>query len=49
MIARLTGTLAETTVEGAIIDVAGVGYLVQASARTICTVINGMVTRGHRA
>src|SRR5829696_7662996 len=35
MIARLTGTLAETTAEGAIIDVGGVGYLVQASARTL--------------
>ena len=35
MIARLTGTLAETAAEGAIIDVGGVGYLVQASARTL--------------
>jgi len=35
VIARLTGTLAETTAEGAIIDVGGVGYLVQASARTL--------------
>jgi Holliday junction DNA helicase RuvA len=35
MIARLTGTLAETTAEGAIIDVGGVGYLIQASARTL--------------
>jgi Holliday junction DNA helicase RuvA len=35
MIARLSGTLAETTAEGAIIDVGGVGYLVQASARTL--------------
>jgi Holliday junction DNA helicase RuvA len=35
MIARLTGKLAETGADGAIIDVAGVGYLVQASARTL--------------
>jgi Holliday junction DNA helicase RuvA len=35
MIARLTGTLAEITAEGVIIDVGGVGYLVQASARTL--------------
>jgi len=35
MIARLSGILAETTAEGAIIDVGGVGYLVQASARTL--------------
>jgi Holliday junction DNA helicase RuvA len=35
MIARLTGTLAELTPEGAVIDVAGVGYLVQMSARTL--------------
>jgi Holliday junction DNA helicase RuvA len=35
MIARLTGTLAETSAEGAVIDVGGVGYLVQASARTL--------------
>jgi Holliday junction DNA helicase RuvA len=31
----LAGILAETTAEGAIIDVGGVGYLVQASARTL--------------
>jgi Holliday junction DNA helicase RuvA len=35
MIARLSGTLAETSAEGAVILVAGVGYLVQASARTL--------------
>ena len=35
MIARLTGTLAETSADGAVIDVGGVGYLVLASARTL--------------
>jgi Holliday junction DNA helicase RuvA len=35
VIARLTGTLAELTADGAVIDVAGVGYLVQMSARTL--------------
>ncbi|MBA2771058.1 MAG: Holliday junction branch migration protein RuvA, partial [Sphingomonas sp.] len=35
MIARLTGTLAETGADSAVIDVAGVGYLVLASARTL--------------
>ncbi|HEX6218244.1 MAG TPA: Holliday junction branch migration protein RuvA [Sphingomicrobium sp.] len=35
MIARLSGKLAETSAEGAVIDVGGVGYLVQASARTL--------------
>ena len=35
MIARLTGTLAESAAEHAVIDVGGVGYLVQASARTL--------------
>src|SRR6478609_4695967 len=35
MIARLSGILAETTADGAVIDVGGVGYLVQASARTL--------------
>ena len=35
MIARLTGTLAETTADGAVIDVAGVGYSVLASTRTL--------------
>ena len=35
MIARLAGKLAETSADGAIIDVQGVGYQVQASARTL--------------
>ena len=35
MIARLTGTLTESAAEHAVIDVGGVGYLVQASARTL--------------
>lgn len=35
MISRLTGTLAETTGDAAIIDVAGVGYQVQLSSRTL--------------
>ena len=35
MIARLTGTLAETTADGAVIDVAGVGYQLLCSARTL--------------
>jgi Holliday junction DNA helicase RuvA len=35
MIARLSGTLAETSADGAVIDVAGVGYQVLASARTL--------------
>ncbi len=35
MIARLTGTLAEATADHAVIDVGGVGYLVQASSRTL--------------
>ncbi|HVH49444.1 MAG TPA: Holliday junction branch migration protein RuvA [Sphingomicrobium sp.] len=35
MIARLTGTLIEVAADHAIVDVAGVGYLVQASARTL--------------
>lgn len=35
MIARLTGTLAELTADGAVIDVSGVGYLVHCSARTL--------------
>jgi len=35
MIARLTGVLAETSADGAVIDVAGVGYHVLASARTL--------------
>src|SRR5256885_912779 len=35
MIARLTGTLAEASSDSAVIDVAGVGYLVQLSGRTL--------------
>ena len=35
MIARLTGMLAETSADTAIIDVGGVGYLVHASGRTL--------------
>lgn len=35
MIARLTGTLAETAADGAIVDVHGVGYQVLASGRTL--------------
>ena len=35
MIARLSGILAETTADTAIIDVGGVGYLVHASGRTL--------------
>jgi holliday junction DNA helicase RuvA len=35
MIARLSGILAETGADSAIVDVGGVGYLVQASARTL--------------
>lgn len=35
MIARLTGKLAETSADSAIIDVHGVGYQVQASGRTL--------------
>jgi Holliday junction DNA helicase RuvA len=35
MIARLSGLLAETTADHAVIDVGGVGYLVQASTRTL--------------
>jgi len=35
MIARLTGILAETTSDNAIVDVAGVGYLVHLSGKTL--------------
>ena len=35
MIARLTGTLAEAHADHAVIDVAGVGYSVLASSRTL--------------
>jgi holliday junction DNA helicase RuvA len=38
MIARLSGTLAELGADHAVIDVAGVGYLVQASARTLSAI-----------
>ncbi len=38
MIARLTGILAETLADAAVIDVGGVGYLVQASARTLTAI-----------
>jgi Holliday junction DNA helicase RuvA len=35
MIARLSGNLAETTADSAVIEVAGVGYLVHLSAKTL--------------
>jgi Holliday junction DNA helicase RuvA len=35
MIARLSGILAETSADGAVVDVGGVGYQVLASARTL--------------
>ena len=35
MIARLTGTLAETSADGAVIDVGGLGYQILASTRTL--------------
>jgi Holliday junction DNA helicase RuvA len=35
MIARLSGHLVETSADGAVIDVHGVGYLIHASARTL--------------
>jgi holliday junction DNA helicase RuvA len=38
MIARLTGTLAEIAEDHAVLDVGGVGYLVQASARTLSAI-----------
>src|SRR6185369_9874984 len=46
MIARLTGVLVESSADGAIVDVAGVGYQVQASARTLDALgpIGGNVT-----
>ncbi|HEU4967630.1 Holliday junction branch migration protein RuvA [Sphingomonas sp.] len=45
MIARLTGQLAEAGADHAVIDVAGVGYLVQASSRTLSVIgsIGGQV------
>jgi holliday junction DNA helicase RuvA len=38
LIARLTGLLAETAADHAVIDVGGVGYLVQASSRTLSAI-----------
>jgi holliday junction DNA helicase RuvA len=38
VIARLTGILAESTSDHAVVDVQGVGYLVQASARTLTAI-----------
>ena len=38
MIARLTGSLAEAGADSAVIDVGGVGYLVQASTRTLAAI-----------
>ncbi len=35
VISRLTGTLAETSADGAVIDVGGVGYQILASSRTL--------------
>ena len=51
MIARLSGTLAETTADGAVIDVGGVGYQLLASARTLDALgpIGGEVTGPDRA
>jgi holliday junction DNA helicase RuvA len=46
MIARLTGTLAETSGDAAVIDVGGVGYLVQLSGKTIAALgpVHGDIT-----
>ena len=46
MIARLTGTLAETAADHAVLDVGGVGYLVLASTRTLAAIgpVGGDVT-----
>jgi holliday junction DNA helicase RuvA len=46
VIARLSGLLAETGADHAVIDVAGVGYLVQASSRTLSVIgpVGGQVT-----
>jgi holliday junction DNA helicase RuvA len=46
VIARLSGLLAETGADHAVIDVAGVGYLVQASSRTLFVIgpVGGQVT-----
>lgn len=45
MIARLTGILVESAADHAVLDVAGVGYLVQCSARTLTAIgtIGGQV------
>ena len=37
MIARLSGMLAETSTDSAVIDVGGVGYLVQLSGKTLAS------------
>ncbi len=46
MIARLAGTLAETSADSAVVDVNGVGYLVLASAKTLDALgqVGGSVT-----
>ena len=46
MIARLTGTLAESTADSAVIDVGGVGYLVQLSGKTLASLgpVGGEIT-----
>src|SRR5437763_13850649 len=46
MIARLTGTLAEASSDSAVIDVAGVGYLVQLSGKTVAALgaVGGDIT-----
>jgi len=46
LIARLSGILAETTADGAIIDVGGVGYLVQLSGKTLAALgdVGGDIT-----
>lgn len=46
MIARLTGTLAESTSDGAVVVVGGVGYLVQLSGKTLSALgpVGGEIT-----
>jgi holliday junction DNA helicase RuvA len=46
MIARLTGSLAETASDHAVLDVGGVGYLILASTRTLSAIgaVGGQVT-----
>jgi holliday junction DNA helicase RuvA len=46
MIARLSGLLAESAADTAVVDVGGVGYLVQCSARTLAALgpVGGAVT-----